>query len=158
MSHPIYDLNNSQNWQFAYSEEKLAQQTAHGFYFPIPEFVLPTLFQSPLLLVEMDAPLAKPWWYLGGSAQLCINGPGVVAREVLFTRRKIPIARPAILQFPQLLPQYQISVNIVPWITQATISIYEYIGPIGDSTEQLIEERTDVIRVDLARIESRINS
>lgn len=158
MSHPIYDLNNSQNWQFAYSEQKTAQQTHNGYYFPIPEFQLPTLFESPVLLVEVDCPEAKPWWWLGGTARLSIDGPGVVADEVFLIRRRLPVNRPAIIQFPQVLPQYNLSVSIVPWLRQVTLSVYEFVGPIADSTEQLLIERTDVLRVDLARIEAKLNA
>jgi hypothetical protein len=37
------------------------------------------------------------------------------------------------------------------------IAIHEYAGDIGDTTEELIIERSDVIRVDLTRIETKID-
>jgi hypothetical protein len=57
-----------------------------------------------------------------------------------------------------LADDYLLKVEIPPWYDRMKVSIYEYDGPIGDTTEELIIERSDVIRVDLTRIEAKIDN
>jgi hypothetical protein len=100
---------------------------------------------------------AKPWWFLGLRLQQIIQ-VGVAPSTALADFRRIPVNRPSLCRFPRLADDYLLKVEIPPWYDRMKVSIYEYDGPIGDTTEELIIERSDVIRVDLTRIEAKIDN
>jgi len=156
MGEPILNLSSTSEWQLVYNETKTAQYLNASTYRPIPAFQLPFILHSPILLVEASNLDARPWWFLGCRLQQIINvgvAPDTAATNLL----KIPVNRPKLVRFARLADDYLLKIEIPPWFDAMKIAIHEYTGPIGDTTEELIIERSDVIRVDLARIEAKID-
>lgn len=155
MGNPIVDLNSPDNWQLAYNETTVAGRLAGG-YIPLIPFDLPILFTSPLLLISAENIDAKPWWFLGCKLQqkvLTAISPG----EAIGRYAKVPINRPALFRFPMYSAQYSLRCEVPPWFDRMKISVWEYSGVIGDSTETLIQDNSDLIRIDLLRIETKVN-
>ena len=155
----LLDLNNEQNWQLAYNETAVAGRVGGSTleYYPLLPFELPILLQSPILLISAENIDAKPWWFLGLRIQQRVS-TSLSFGEVSGSNRKIPVNRPSLIQFPPYAPQYSLRVEIPPWFDKMKIAVWEYTGLIDDSTESLVQERTDVIRVDLTRIETKIDA
>jgi hypothetical protein len=156
MGEPILDLVSGDSWQIVYNETKTASYINTTDYRPIPSFELPFILHSPYLLVEAANIEANPWCFLGLRLQQIIQ-VGVAPSTALADFRRIPVNRPTICKFPRLADDYLLKVEIPPWYDKMKVSIYEYAGDIGDTTEELIIERSDVIRVDLTRIETKID-
>lgn len=157
MSNPIVDLNNPDNWSMVYNQTTVAGRLSTTEYYPIIPFDLPILITSPLLFISVENIDAKPWWYLGCRLQQRIStalSPG----DVIGRYAKVPINRPSLFRFPMYAAQYSLRCEIPPWFDRMKIAIWEYSGVVGDSTESLINESTDLIRVDLLRIETKLNN
>jgi hypothetical protein len=155
MGEPVVSLNNSDHWNLLYNETINAPRLSGG-YVPLAPFDLPLLAQSSLLLCYAENIDAKPWWYLGCRLHQQIEtaiSPGVASGRFA----KVPINRPALLRFPLYAAQYSLRCEIPPWFEQMKISIWEYSGAVGDSTEQLVQDQTDLIRIDLIRIETKVD-
>ena len=158
MSELLLELSNSQHWEQAYEREFVAQRTGSGgYYYPIPEFEIPILFTSNILAVATDQPEARTGWWYACSLRMYLDGPGIVGGEVFGIRRKIPLNRSTLIRLPKILPQYKLKVSIPPWHRKLSLTIWEYQGPVNDSTEDLIRETGETIRIDLARIEFKID-
>lgn len=151
------NLQDEQNWQLAYNETIQAGRLSANEYYPIKPLDLPILIESSIILVIAENINAKPWWFLGCRMQQIVQ-TGIAPGEVLGSLAKIPVNRPKLQRFPRLSAQYALRVEIPPWFDRMKIVVYEYIGPIEDSTEQLLTESTDLIRIDLLRIETKLNN
>lgn len=156
MSELILNLQAAENWQLAYNETVVAGQFSGG-YFPIRPFDLPTLFESPILLVQAEYLDAKPWWFLGCRLYQLVN-TGVSTGAATGRFARVPVNRPALVRFPRYAAQYGLRVEVPPWFDRLKLSVFEYVGTLTDSTEALIQEQSDLIRVDLVRIETKLNN
>lgn len=156
MGDPIVNFGGVENWAPVYNQTKNAIWLNSTTYTPIPKFQLPFILNSPYLLVEASNIDAKPWWYLGARIQQIIS-VGVVPETAGTGLIRIPVNRPKLVSFPRYTDDYLLRVEIPPWFDRMKISVWEYTGPISDTTEELIIERSDVIRVDLTRIETKID-
>lgn len=152
----IVSLAEAENWDLVYDEVIYAGRVGGG-YIPIAPFDLPVLAHSSLLLCYAENIDAKPWWYLGCRLHQQIEtaiSPGIASGRFA----KVPINRPALLRFPLYAPQYSLRCEIPPWFDRMKIAIWEYSAPIGDSTEQLVQDSRDLIRIDLIRIETKVDN
>lgn len=157
MGNPIVDLNNPDHWDMVYNQTTHAGRLSSIEYYPIAPFDLPILCTSPLLFVSAENINAKPWWYLGCRLQQRIQtalSPG----DVVGRFAKVPVNRPSLFRFPMYAAQYSLRCEIPPWFEQMKLAIWQYSGPIGDSTEQLIQDNSDLIRIDLIRIETKVDN
>ena len=147
-----------ENWEQVYTESKRVQPSPRFIngYLPIPPYTIPILLESPILAVGFQSLEARPSWYVGGRIRQTIqsgNSPELQGNQAI-----VPLNRGLFLYFFQrLAPQYRLTVEIPDHFIDSTIEIWEYRGPVVDTTEALVAERTDVIRVDLTRIETKIN-
>lgn len=157
MPGPIVNLDDPNNWALVYNETKNAVERADGSYSPIPSFPIPIILSSPLLIVEAANIDAKEWWFLGCRLQQLVQ-TGIAPGEAVGQYLRIPVNRPRLVNFPPLTADYTLRIEIPPWFQRMKVSIYEYTAPVTDMTEELIIERTDVIRVDLTRIEAKIGN
>jgi hypothetical protein len=156
MGDPIVDFGATENWALVYNQTKNAIWINSTTYTPIPKFQLPFILNSPYLLVEAANLDAKPWWYLGCRVQQIIS-VGVAPDTAGTGLIRVPVNRPKLVSFPRYSDDYLLKIEIPPWFEQMKISIWEYTGEIKDTTEELVIERSDVIRVDLTRIETKID-
>ncbi len=142
MSTSILDLGNSANWQLFYSNS-LAADTPLGTHkpVPIPEFTLPVQLDRHIIAIAITSSTAKPTWYFAGflNQRIAIGlvVSGLPDSDVL-QRRKLYLDRISVLIFPKLSTSYSLSLELPKWFTKANLTVWEYVGPESDSTENLI--------------------
>lgn len=153
------ELTASEYWEEVYRETKRVQPSPRfprRGYIPIPPYTVPILLESPILALEFRALESRPTWYVGGRCRQVIqsgNGPDLQGNQVT-----VPLNRGLHLYFFQrLAPQYQLYVEVPHWHMDSEIAVWQYSGPVMDTTEALIQQSTDQIRVDLVRIETKVN-
>lgn len=157
MSDPILELGNPSNWELIYNETFTAGAAPRGGYFPLQPVDIPVLLSSPIIVVEAQNLDAKPWWYLGCRMQQVLS-VGIAPDRVLGAFVRCPVNRPRIFRFPRLAADYSLRAEIPPWYERMKISVFEYLGPIGDTTERAVIDQGELIRIDLTRIETKIDS
>lgn len=159
MDEPIL-LNNPLLWQQVYSETKVGASVA-GYgdrYVPIAPFFIPTLFDTHILLIQTVIPDAQPRWRLGCRVRQFLEPAPVAGLEVQGKEFSIPPNRATLVAFPRLTSQFKLQAWVPYWHRQITLAVYEYSGANQTLLEELITSQTDVIRVDLTRIETKIDA
>jgi len=141
MGNLVVDLNNAANWSNFYGTTVTAAPASSSTFTPIPEYTVPILADKHILAVTISASNAKPTWHFGGffnqkvSTGLIVGGiPSTDAVQ----KRRMYLNRLTLMIFQPLTSTYAISVEVPKWFSDFTLSIFEYIGPQSDSTEDLI--------------------
>lgn len=132
----ILDLENSANWQ-----PREAQSFVTAPETPIPNWLSTQNFNSNIIGVLVDNSAAKPTWHFAGwlSQHIFLPfGPG--SDDSATNDRRLWLRRKQLLIFPAIAPVYRISVRFPRWFTQASITIWEYQGPQGDSIETQLNQ------------------
>lgn len=158
MDSELEQLVTGSNWELSYSQLKVAQFTSPTRYKPIPPFELPVTFISPILNVTAESTKSKARWWLGCRASMIIDIPGTAFEETIARVIAIPINRPFLLQLPRIAPQYRLRIDIPYWHEELWLKVWEYGGDVSTATEALVKEQSDLIRIDLLRIESKVDS
>lgn len=123
----------------------------------IAPFVIPVLISSPLIAIWTDSDGRKENWNLAGWVRHAIAIPSLVNDIKLIngTSQALQLGEATRLDFTSApADSYQLRIFPQKYLPDLRVKIYEYRGPIGDSTEEIL----DVVRVDLARIETKINA
>lgn len=158
MSEPFLQLGSAANWRSVYQQMHRANPSRRRGYIPIVPIQIPILFESHILAAAADSQFAREHWWLGYRIKMLIDVPGSDFLDFAAYEVAIPVNRGGtLIRLPKLAPQFRLRAEVPFWHEEMLITIYEYTGPYSDSTEALIEERADQIRIDLARIEQRLN-
>ncbi|NEQ20658.1 MAG: hypothetical protein F6K28_15745 [Microcoleus sp. SIO2G3] len=158
MSEPRLELGSAANWRSVYQQMHRANPSRRRGYIPITPIQIPILFESHILAAAGDSEFAREHWWLGYRLKMMIDVPGTDFLDVAGHEVNIPVNRGGkLIQLPKLAPQFRLIAEVPYWHEEMLITIYEYIGTYSDSTEALIEDRTDQIRIDIARLEQRLN-
>lgn len=140
---PIFELNNSANWELIYSETRTAVFESSTEYQPFPKYTIPYLFDSRVLAIKIASSTAKPNWRNAGTIYQYQNlGLGVNEKVILFKKR-LTLFQTELFVFPPYSAGYYLEHDVPWWIDQLTIEIYQYNG-----TEQTVE----------AMVQSTLNS
>lgn len=156
MSESIVQFSAAENWQEVWDFDFVASDAPYGRYYPIPPMVVPILLTSPFIALAASSTDAQSNWRLGYWARQYIAPTGVGGALEGRTEKAF-LNRFSIARFPLLATQYQLRIEIPWWHKTMSIGIWEYTGPISESDEQLITDSSDLIRIDLLRIEAKIN-
>lgn len=152
-------LRDSVNWGTPYQTLRRANlYGSTGLFFPIPAFQIPIQFESPILAIVAESQEALSHWRLGCRVRQMFNAD-IAALEVTGTQRAVLLNRgPTLIHFPRYAQQYRLEVSVPRWHKEMSLTIWEYIGPITDTIEQTVLEQSDLVRVDLLRIEAKIDA
>ncbi len=55
---------------------------------------------------------------------------------------RVPLRTAGILILPEFAQSYRLRFDTPKWIQAVTLDIWQYVGPIDDSTEKLIREKS----------------
>jgi hypothetical protein len=153
MGFPVLDLLGF-NWQLLYQDSRVRDAGR------IEAFTLPIVFHSTILAVGTSSMSAQPNWYRGGWLVRRMNLPGVgvgIPSRDQFNleadNRLIPVNRTVLVHYPRDLPDFHLRFQPVSWLRDISIAVWEYTGPISDSTDDLVE----TLKVDIARVEAKID-
>ncbi len=150
-------LRDPANWGQVYDLNRQATPYGANGFIPIPRFEVPIVFHSPILSIAAVNSYAYGWWRLGCRVRQLFDVPQTV--EIGSFERMVLINRGGTLvQFPRYADQYRLEINVPHWHREIRLTIWEYIGPITDTTAQLVAEQTELIRIDLLRIETKIDA
>ena len=159
MSRSVFELGNSSNWDLLYTanHKAIPTTTKRDQYFPIPEITIPFLIDSNILAVHVASISAKRNWHFAGILNqkirigLSIGGsPDAVAES----SRKISLNQIQLLTFRELTDTYAVTFKTPFWINNITLTVWEYIGAVSDTTEILIQN----LKADITRIETKIDA
>jgi hypothetical protein len=148
-----YDLNNSDNWDLAYSETVTAQGVpgASDRYLPIQEIEVPILLYSQVIAVFCQSSQASPRWRLGGLMNLKI-ATGILTGSAVdtypFEKKRIWLNQITLFTLPVLTPEYALSFDIPYWLRDIQISVFQYTGPIVDP----LADKVDSIDANLTQL------
>jgi hypothetical protein len=153
------ELNNPNNWNQVYDEARVAAQSPGQVYSysPIPAFEVPFLFESHVIVVRClcTVPSGKRWRFAGNikyqfAAPIAgINSPAITSIEI-----PLKLNRTKLIKFPKVANNYQVVISDATWLTNLRVTIWEYLQPVENYTDNLIFELGD----DLERIESKIDA
>lgn len=158
MSNPVLQLGNSANWQQLYSISNNAVTLGAGSAFaPIPPITVPVLIESHIITVLVTCDSAKDTWNFGGLLSQKINlglTVGGLPNSDGVQKHKLYLNRLTLLTFPRFTSSYTVELEVPKWFRQVSLILWQYIGPVADTTENLIQS----VQSDLARIESKIDN
>lgn len=158
MAEPILELGNPANWEQVYDETFTADPAPHGRYYPILDRIVPVLFDSPILAFAASSTDAQPNWRLGYWVRQYIAPSGVGTGAIESRQTKAYLNRTVMSRFQLYAAEYQVRLSFPYWLRSISVGIWEYVGPIDDTTEALIRERIDIVRIDLARLEAKVDT
>jgi len=150
-------LDNNAFWSRVYNQQFYAEPTAERRYQPIPPINVPFLFSSHVLAIATDSQFARSWWWLGVRAKMVIQSPGTEFAELEASEIKVPVNSGILARFPKLSAQYRLKLEVPWWHQEMRVTIWEYLGPGDDPVEDLVRTSTESIRIDLVRIETKID-
>ncbi len=155
----ILQLGNASNWESVYFSTQFAYQinTVPPRYAPIPKIVVPTQLESHILAVYVSCtPLKSSWHFAGWLSQKIFTGltVGGTTDAESVQRRKIWLNKITLIRLEKLANSYSIAIEVPKWFQSVSIQVWEYIGPVSDSTEVLIEG----LKTDIVRLESKIDA
>lgn len=145
-----YEFANGANWQQVWSGNFTASGVP-GYsdrHYRIPEIVVPILLEQFVLAVYCTSSTNPGWWHSGGLMNVKFP-TGILTGGVGEThpseRYRIWLDQITSFEIPKMAANYELSFNAPYWLDQLSISVYEYTGPVHDSTEtQLNALQTDL--------------
>lgn len=156
MAEPILNLLDPASWNQVYTESRTAvQATPLGAHIPIPAFEIPIVMHSRVFVIKTTCVQTKPRWRFAGNLKPRIAAPiaGIVSPPVEIASLYIQLNRTKLIVLPSFVTDYNLVLETPTWLKDLSITIWEYVGAIEDTTEELI----GVTRVDILRVESKID-
>lgn len=158
------DIQGLGKWELVYSTN-YQKPTSD----PKIQIDLPTLFTSPFILCGAVCYQAKPTWYFAGNLiqyapniqiddRIVYEGRGQPSHIADITSRRLKLNYIQLLSFLPIVPQYQLFFDAPPWIKSINLDIWEYRGTVADFTALQVQEQLETIKVDLTRIEAKLNA
>lgn len=157
MSEPVADIISPGRWAQVYSEQRTAQFIGEREFYPIPPYFVSVLMHSPLLMVTATSQEVRSTWRLGGYLQQVIDSPDADFVEIPTKKAFVPLNNFQLIRYPKWATAYKLRFFVPSWFSEVRLTIYEYQGELSDTTEDLVRAVTDLIRVDLTRIETKID-
>lgn len=158
MSDPVID-SGSGLWELVYNVRKDVVVRPAGLrgYLPIPPFEIPIILSSPLIAASAQSTDARGTWYVG-----CRLKPryslGEIPPPATGPQYVVPINRdPVLIRFPRWKDEYILLCQVPHWYLSISLYVWQYTGNLDSTDEALTRESADLIRVDLARLEAKIN-
>ncbi|WP_009632443.1 hypothetical protein [Synechocystis sp. PCC 7509] len=143
MSQPVLNLQVQGNWVKVYDEVRTTSVVVDSSFIPIPAFELGVLFESHILAVRCLSDSAKPTWSFAGilSQRFQIgSGGGASALPVVnASSRTARLNKSALVQFQHLTSNYQLVFEPAHWLKDVQLTVWEYRGPVSDTTEEKID-------------------
>lgn len=145
-------LGNSSNWETIFNQSisgvKLPKEGGGYKAVPIPEISVSVLLDVFVLavLVSTTVPENREWKFAGYLKQQVSTG--IVfggSQDASFNRRQpLFLDKINLVLFSKISNSYSVSVKVPDWFEDATVVVWQYIGPDYDA--------------DLARIEAKIDA
>ncbi|HLO85495.1 MAG TPA: hypothetical protein VK203_10905 [Nostocaceae cyanobacterium] len=148
----VLQLNNAANWEQVYNNSFTAVKLTDDRYAPIPEVVLPVLFETHVIAayIDTDVPEGREWDYAGKlyqRYQLGLTIGGVPEADNIAVRA-MQLNRIKLVVFPKLTPNYAVAFKFPKWFRTASLTVWQYTGPDYDSVESSLERIENLLNQD----------
>lgn len=150
------DLKNANNWEQAYRDSKSVVYDDAGGYTPLPAFEIPITFNKKLLAIRVLSDNAKFTWRFGGvlSQRMQLGGGATPLPVASLDYNRLRVNRSTLINFPTYGTDYELLFEPYYWIKHIDLTIWQYLGELTDSTENLINE---IRSNELASIETKVD-
>ena len=153
-----FDFGNSANWEQFYSASHSAIWGTSYSFQPIPEFNATGLFplNSPIIASHATCLTAKPTWNTAGWLYQKVRTGLLVGGlpDGIQGSRRIPLNRIQIHFWDKRMKDYQLSFKTPKWISEISLTLWQYTGPISEPDLELIE----LARIDILRTEAKVDA
>lgn len=107
---------------------------------PLPEYSSIVTFNSNIIGVTIEVAGAPATWKFGGWMWQKISLPfGANDTHSTLNYRKLFLGRKQLFIFPSHLPPYKLGAQFPKWFKNATVRVWEYLGPQVDSVEEKLD-------------------
>ena len=143
------NLGNAGYWVRFYSQEFQVSYITAKEYRPLDPIILPTQVENRIIVAGCTSETAKRTWRFGGRLIPLIQtgGPFIDAEIESYP---VFLNIPRLIILPDLGTTYKLRFETPYWFEQINLTIFEYIGPIGDTTELLLSQGFTDIQTTLA--------
>lgn len=153
------DFANAANWEQVSYTQRFASQPSYGTFTPIPEVDVTGLepLNSPIIATYAESGTAKATWHTAGWLYQRVRiGIAVGGQPDANTSgsRRVPLAAAQIHFWNRSMKNYQLLFKIPKWITQISLTVWQYTGPISDPELEAI----DLARIDILRTEAKVDA
>lgn len=159
-------LVESNAFRLVYLQKHIGDKEKAKIRAPLIEMIeLPVTIESRIVITSAVYIAAKPSWRVAGTLFQEVGGVGINAAitygfgpagtaVVDVSRRTILLNSTELHIFPKLATEHRYRFEPVRWLPEVTLGVWEYTGPETDTTEELLQ----TVKVDLVRIESKLNA
>lgn len=154
-----YDFSNAANWEQISFTSRTADEPSINRFIPIPELDVSGAFplNSPIIATYATCSTAKPTWNTAGWLYQHIRAgiaDGGNYGASVYGSRRVPLSRVQIHFWDKSIKDYQLRFKCPKWIYQISLTIWQYTGPILNSSEEAI----DLARIDILRTEAKVDA
>jgi hypothetical protein len=150
MSNLLVQFNNPNNWIEFYGNRFTAQPVGGGVrYLPIPSQTLSIVSDSPIIAAKAQSDSALVNWQTGGWLTPLYDLSSTNLLEVRANRYSIPLKFTRLIVVPDFALTFQLRFDVPKWLKDVRLDIWQYIGPIDDSTEKLIRQLGNGLNINL---------
>lgn len=153
MSHELVNFSQANQWIQLFSHHFEAQYVGPKSYIPIAGIEIPIQADHRFLAAGCVSTTARSSWHLGGwLTPSFASGRGDLG-DVGLGRLAVPLQGTKLLVLPQYSTAYKLRFDIPYWIDDLSLTIFQYIGTEGDSTEAILAQ----VQSSLAEIQAKLN-
>lgn len=160
------DFTGPNKWQRAYFQQFTGnpdnRKIKAGLINP---FEIPLVFSQHVLAINAYSRESKPRWKTAGWLTQTYSGvsfedgsisgtPTTPTMGVDAANKRVGLNTVELIIFPQLSSDFYLWFDPVPWLSSLTLSIWEYQGIVSPDR---IEELVETVKIDLTRIEYKID-
>jgi hypothetical protein len=154
----LVDLDSASLWEQRYVTHKYgaARPTGRGFV-PIAPFKIPLLLESPIVAVRASSEDGGKDWKLACWCDRIIptSSPVAAIAQISADRNPLGMNKTTLLDYTaNPVENYQLQLEPPYWMPDLRVEVWEFVGAIGDT----LADDLDVARVDLVRIEAKIDA
>jgi hypothetical protein len=150
MSNLLVQFNNPNNWIEFYADRFTAQPVDGGKrYLPIPSQTLSIVSDSPIIAAKTQSDSALLNWQTGGWLTPLYDLSSTSLLEVRANRYSIPLKFTRLIVVPDFALTFQLRFDAPKWLRDVRLDIWQYIGPIDDSTEKLVRQLGNGLNINL---------
>ena len=160
------DFTGSNKWHRVYVNTIQGNPENRKIKAPLIEpFEIPLLFESHILAITAIYNEARPRWRTSGYLKQVYSGINLEASSDILTvnsptsgvdaaTQRIGLNTLEMVRFPKLAENFYLWFDPVHWMPKLTLFLWEF---QGEETPSNTEELIDTVKVDLVRIESKID-
>lgn len=132
----VYDFRIRENWILKYTGELIAEPVPDQLlrrYYPIPDFTVPSFFDSEVLAIFIRSDSDPGFWKKAGYARQQIkdvDGAELFLENIVRSQR-LTLRKTTFCFFTKIEGSYQVILQNIPyWLESVNFQIWEYKGDI----------------------------